>query len=157
MAKHLPPSAPLVSPAMSLSRATTSSQLVEAAISSELYEEVLSGRTTRERKLAVCSGSAGLAPAERAELLAVLSEDADNAVRERAENALLSQSVDAFAAALAGEAPAPQLFRYCGQNLPDKPAIAVALLKSPRCPVQFLTSAVRALPTSVVQEFMQDL
>jgi hypothetical protein len=142
---------------MSLSRATTSSQLVEAAISSELYEEVLSGRTTRERKLAVCSGSAGLAPAERAELLAVLSEDADNAVRERAENALLSQSVDAFAAALAGEAPAPQLFRYCGQNLADKPAIAVALLKSPRCPVQFLTSAVRALPTSVVQEFMQDL
>ena len=50
--------------------------------------------------MAVCSGSAGLAPAERAELLTVLSEDADNAIRERAENALLSQPIDAFAAAL---------------------------------------------------------
>jgi hypothetical protein len=90
-------------------------------------------------------------------LLAVLSEDADNAVRERAENALLSQSVDAFAAALAGEAPAPQLFRYCGRNLADKPTIAVALIKSPRCPVQFLTSAAKGLPTSAVQELMQDL
>ena len=107
--------------------------------------------------MAVCSGSAGLASAERAELLAVLSEDADEAIRERAENALLSQSTDAFAAALAGEAPAAQLFRYCGKNLADKPAIAVALIKSPRCPVQFLTSAAKALPTSAVQELMQDL
>ena len=107
--------------------------------------------------MAVCSGSAGLAAAERAELLAVLAEDADNAVRERAENALLSQSVDAFAAALAGDAPAPQLFRFCGRNLADKPAIAVALIKSPRCPVQFLTSAAKGLPTSAVQELMQDL
>lgn len=130
---------------------------MEAPISSELYEEILSGRTTRERKLAVCSGSAGLPAAERAELLAVLSEDADDIVRQRAENALLSQSVDAFAAALAGESPSPQLFRYCGQNLIGKPAIATALIKSPRCPVQFLASAAKALPTSVVQELMQDL
>ena len=107
--------------------------------------------------MAVCSGSAGLAPAERAELLTVLSEDADNAIRERAENALLSQPIDAFAAALAGDAPASQLFRYCGRNLVDKPAIATVLIKSPRCPVQFLISAARALPTSTVQELMQDL
>jgi hypothetical protein len=107
--------------------------------------------------MAVCSGSAGLPPAERAELLTVLSEDADNAIRERAENALLSQPIDAFAAALAGDAPASQLFRYCGRNLVDKPAIATVLIKSPRCPVQFLTSAARALPTSTVQELMQDL
>ena len=107
--------------------------------------------------MAVCSGSAGVAAAERAELLAVLSEDADDAVRERAESALLSQSVDAFAAALAGDAPAQQLFRHCGQHLADKPAIATALIKSPRCPVQFLTSAAKVLPTSVVQELMQDL
>ena len=58
---HLPPSDRLVSPEMSLSRATTSSQLVEATISSELYEEVLSGRTTRERpvggQLRGCAGT----------------------------------------------------------------------------------------------------
>lgn len=107
--------------------------------------------------MAVCSGAAGLAPAERAELLAVLSEDADETIRERAGNALLSQSVEAFAAALAGDAPAAQLVRYCGGNLLDKPAIAAALVKNPRCPVQFLTSATKALPTSIVQELIQDL
>lgn len=107
--------------------------------------------------MAVCSGSAGLTPAERAELLSVLSEDADDAVRERAENALLSQSTDAFVAALAGDNPAAQLFRYCGGNLVGKPVIAEALVKNSRCPVQFLTPAVKVLPTSAVQELMQDL
>jgi hypothetical protein len=107
--------------------------------------------------MAVCSGSAGLAPAERVELLTLLSEDADDAVRERAGNALLSQSIDAFAAALAGDNPAVQLIRYCGRNFVNKPAIAVALIKNSRCPVEFLTSAVKALPTSTVQELMQDL
>jgi hypothetical protein len=122
-----------------------------------LYEEVLSGRTTRERKIAVCSGSAGLTPTERVELLTLLSEDADDAVRERAQNALLTQSMDAFLGALAGDHPAVQLFRYCGRNLVDKPPIAEALVNHSRCPAQFLTSVVKALPTSAVQELMQDL
>jgi hypothetical protein len=107
--------------------------------------------------MAVCSGSAGLTPAEQAELLSVLSEDADDAVRDHAENALLSQSTGAFVAALAGDNPAAQLFRHCGRNLVDKPVIAEALLKNSRCPVQFLTPAVKVLPTSAVQELMQDL
>lgn len=87
----------------------------------------------------------------------MLSEDADEAVRERAANALLNQSADSFVAALAGENPAPQLFRYCGSSLVGKPGIAEALVKSSRCPMQFLTPAAKALSTSVVQELMQDL
>lgn len=122
-----------------------------------MYEEVLSGRTTRERKIAVCSGSAGLTAAQRAELLTVLAEDADNSVRERAENALLSQPIEAFAAALGGDTPSLQLIRHCGRNLVDKPAIAAALIKNPRCPAQFLAPAAKALPTSAAQELMQDL
>jgi len=94
---------------------------------------------------------------ERAELLTILCEDADELVRERAENALVSQNVDSFAAALGGEHPAIQLFRYCGRNLVDKPAIAAGLVRSSRCPLEFLAPAVRALPTSFVQELMQDL
>jgi hypothetical protein len=90
-------------------------------------------------------------------LLTVLCEDADDLVRERAANALLTQAVDAFASALAGDHPAIQLFRYCGRNLADKPTIALALVQSSRCPVEFLTPAVKALPTSAVQELMQDL
>jgi hypothetical protein len=107
--------------------------------------------------MAVCSGSAGITPAQRAELLTILCEDGDDLVRERAENALLNQSVDAFVDALSGDHPAIQLVRYCGRNLVDKPGIAAALVKNSRCPVEFLTSAVKTLPTSAVQELMQDL
>lgn len=107
--------------------------------------------------MAVCSGSAGTTPAEHAELLAILCEDSDDLVRERAANALLNQSLDAFVSALSGDHPALQLFRYCGRNLVDKPDIAAALVRNSRCPVEFLAPAVKALTTSAVQELMQDL
>jgi hypothetical protein len=94
---------------------------------------------------------------ERAELLTILCEDTDDLVRERAENALLTQPADAFATALAGDHPAMPLLRYCGRNLVDKPPIALALVKSSRCPIEFLGPAVKALTTSAVQELMQDL
>ena len=98
-----------------------------------------------------------LISAERAELLAVLAEDPDEMIHERAANAILSQHVDGFLEALKGDAPTPQLFRHCGRNLIDDPQIATAVFKHWRCPPQFLPAAARRLPTSVVQEFMQDL
>jgi hypothetical protein len=122
-----------------------------------LYEEVLSGRTTRERKLAVCSGAARLMAAERAELLAVLAEDPDEIIRERAGNGLLTQPLEGIVAALGGDAPAAQLFRYCGRHLIDKPEVATALARHWRCPPEFLTSAAKRLPTFAVQEMMGDL
>ena len=132
-------------------------RLREARISSELYDEILSGRTTRERKLAVCSGAARIVAAERAELLTVLAEDSDELVRERAGNSLLAQSLDGFVDALAGDAPAVQLFRYCGRNLIEKPEIATALAKHWRCPPEFLIGAARRLPLSAVQELLENL
>ena len=122
-----------------------------------MYEEVLSGRTTRERKLAVCSGAARLIAAERAELLAVLAEDADEIIRERAGNGLLTQPLEGIVAALGGDAPAAQLFRYCGRHLIDKPEVATALARHWRCPLEFLTPAAKRLPTFAVQEMMGDL
>jgi hypothetical protein len=98
-----------------------------------------------------------LTMAERAELLTLLGEDADETVRERADNALLSQPLEAFASALAGENPPSQLLRYCGRNLIEKPMVAIALIKNPRCPAEFLAAAAKASPTSAVQELMQDL
>ena len=95
--------------------------------------------------------------AERAELLTVLAEDADEMVRERAGNGLLAQQLDAFVTALGGDAPAVQLFRYCGRNLIDKPEIATVLAKHWRCPPEFVAVAARRLPTSAVQELMGDL
>lgn len=56
-----------------------------------------------------------------------------------------------------GDAPAAQLFRYCGNQLVDKPEIATALAKHWRCPPQFLSAAAKQLPTSAVQDMMLDL
>ncbi len=107
--------------------------------------------------MAVCTGSASLVPAERAELLAVLAEDPDEVIHERAANSLLTQPLESFLNAMKGDAPAAQLFRHCGRNLIDNPAMATALAKHWRCPPQFLPAAARRLPTSAVQEMMQDL
>ena len=96
-------------------------------------------------------------PAERAEVLAALAEDTDEMVQERAGNALLAQPLEAFVTALQADAPAAQLFRYCGRQLLDKAEIATSLAKHPRCPQEFLTAAAKRLPTSAVQELMEDL
>lgn len=90
-------------------------------------------------------------------MLAVLAEDGDELVRERAGSALLSQPLNALASALEGDAPAAALFRYCGQNLIEKPEVAVALAKHWRCPPQLLPAAARSLSTAAVQELISDL
>ncbi len=105
----------------------------------------------------MCSGAARLIAAERAELLAVLAEDPDEIIRERAGNGLLTQPLEGIVAALGGDAPAAQLFRYCGRHLIDKPEVATALARHWRCPLEFLTSAAKRLPTFAVQEMMGDL
>jgi hypothetical protein len=107
--------------------------------------------------MAICTGSASLVSAERAELLTVLAEDPDELIHERAANAVLIQPVESFLNALKGDAPAAQLFRHCGRNLIENPDVATALAKHWRCPPQFLPAAARRLPTSAVQELMQDL
>jgi hypothetical protein len=98
-----------------------------------------------------------LVGAERTELLTVLAEDGDDLVRERAENAILAQPVASFVEALSGDAPAAQLFRYCGNQLIDKPEVASALAKHWRCPQQFLVAAAKRLTVSAVQEIMDNL
>lgn len=105
----------------------------------------------------MCSGTAHLPGAERAELLAVLAEDADENIRERAGTTLISQPLDHIVAALQGDAPAAQLFRYCGHHLTDKPPVAAALIKHWRCPQEFLLRAAKNVPTATVQELMDDL
>ncbi len=98
-----------------------------------------------------------MAAAERAELLAVLAEDADEPVCERAGNARLSQPIEGFLDALAGEGPTAQLFRYCGRHLIEKPEIATALANHRRCPQGILIGAAKRLPTVAVQEMLGNL
>ncbi len=122
-----------------------------------MREEIRSGRATRARKVAVCSGTASLALEERVELLAVLAGDADEIIAQRAVGALLSQPLDAVLAALAQADAAQQLFRYCAKNLVHKPGVADALAKNPHCPAELLVPAARYFTTSAVQALMEDL
>ncbi len=123
----------------------------------ELREEFRSGHVTRERKLAVCSGTASVAPEERVELLAMLAADRDEMIAQRAAEVLLSQPAQAVLAALGRADAAPQLFRYCAEHLPEKPGVADALARNPGCPAEYLVPVARYLGAGAVQALMDDL
>ncbi len=126
-------------------------------LSPEILEDLRHGRATRERKIAVCTGGAHLAPAERAEILAVLSGDADEMVAERAQDAILSQPVEAFVEALKREQAIPALFSYAAKNLADKPGVCDAMVQNKNCPAEQLVPIVRHLSTLGIQALMEEL
>jgi hypothetical protein len=107
--------------------------------------------------LVVCSGSAGLPPAERAELLTVLAMDADPLVAERAAQALVTVQTEYFLAALARADAAPELFRYCADHLGEQTAIADALARNPAAPTEALCRVARALSPAAVEALLEDL
>jgi hypothetical protein len=127
------------------------------ALSPEVLEDLRHGRATRERKIAVCTGGAHLAPAERAEILAVLSGDADEMVASRAQDAILSEPVESFLEALKREQALPALFAYAGKNFAEKPGICDAMVLNKNCPAEHLVPIVRHLSALGVQTLMEEL
>lgn len=125
--------------------------------SPELMEDLRHGRATRERKLAICAGGAHLAPADRAELLAVLAGDADEMVSERAQDAILSQPIESFLEAIKREHALPALFSYAAKNLADKPGVCDAMVQNKNCPAEYLVPVVRHLSTIGIQSLMEEL
>ena len=107
-------------------------------LSPELMEDLRHGRAPRERKLAICAGGAHLAPADRAELLAVLAGDADEMVSERAQDAILSQPIESFVEAIRREHALPALFSYAAKNLAGKPGVCDAMVQNKNCPAEYL-------------------
>lgn len=87
----------------------------------------------------------------------MLAGDADDMIAQRSAGALLSQPPQAFLAALAQADPAQDVFRYCSQNMADKPGIADALAKNPHCPAGLLLPAVRYLTVAGLQGLMENL
>ena len=81
----------------------------------EILEDLRHGRALRERKLAVCSSGAHLAVEDRVEILAVLSQDADELVATKAGEALLMDPPEVFVQALNRENALPAFFAYCGR------------------------------------------
>jgi hypothetical protein len=126
-------------------------------LSPEVLEDLRHGRATRERKIAVCTGGAHLAPADRAELLTVLAGDADEIVASRAQDAILSQSVESFVEALRREQALPALFSYAARNLADKPGVCDAMVQNKNCPAEQLVPIVRHLSALGIQSLMEEL
>jgi hypothetical protein len=93
----------------------------------------------------------------RAELLAVLSTDADEAIAQRAQGVLLTQTHDSFLLALARPDADPRLFAYCADNAGEKPGIADALAKNSACPTAAVTRAARYLTAAGIQALLDNL
>jgi len=126
-------------------------------LSPEAIDDLRHGRATRERKMAVCGATAHLEPADRAEILAVLSADGDEAVASRAQGALLFQTTESFVEALKREQAVHALFAYAAKHLAEKPGITDAMAQSPSCPPDFIVPLVRHLSTNGVQSLLENL
>jgi hypothetical protein len=126
-------------------------------LSPEVVEDLRHGRATRERKVAVCTGGAHLAAAERAEILAVLLHDTDEVVAQRAEEALMSQPVESFIEALKRDTAQPAVFAYAASNLADKAGVGEAMVQNKHCPAEHLVPIARHLPASGIKLLMDDL
>jgi len=123
----------------------------------DLIEALRHGRATRERKIAVCTGGAHLAAADRAEILAVLAHDADEVVANRAQDAFLSHAIEPIIEALARETAIPALFAYAAKNLSDKPGVGDAMVRNKNCGAEHLVPVVRSLSTESIQMLMEEL
>ena len=126
-------------------------------LSPDLIDALRHGRATRERKIAVCTGGAHLAPTDRAEILAVLAHDADEMVATRAQDAFLSQAIEPIIEALARETALPALFAYAAKNLSDKPGIGDAMVRNKNCGPEHLVPVVRSLSSESIQILMEEL
>ena len=115
------------------------------------------GKTTRERKLAICDNADALPPEERIEVLSILAADNDEAIREKAASILPKQPLPNVLASLSRTDAAPEMFAYCAAEFSRRPGVADALAKNPTCPVEVLRPVVRYLSVSAVEELFEDL
>ena len=122
-----------------------------------LREEIRSGLSTQERKIAICTGAASLPPEERIEILPLLAPASDEIVRGKAAGALLTQPLANVMAALARTDAAPEMFAYCAAEFPRRPGVADALAKNPTCPIEVLRPVVHYLSVTAVQDLFEDL
>jgi hypothetical protein len=119
--------------------------------------DLLQAYTGRERKLEVCASPDNLTPADRAEILVVLSHDPDPEIAERAAQALQTQPVESFVDAIKREEAMPALFEYASKRFVGKAAVAEALVYNKNCPSRLITEHVPQLTAMSVQSLMDSL
>jgi hypothetical protein len=90
-------------------------------------------------------------------LLAVLSADPEPEIADRAQNALLTQTVESFLAAAARPEADPRFFTYLTDHLADKPGVADALAKNPSCPTAHVARIAHHLTPIGIQSLLDNL
>ena len=122
-----------------------------------MREELHSGSSTLERKLAICHKAEELDPVDRIEVLCILAADSNSSVRQNAAAVLLTQPLDYVLAALERTGRAQEMFAYCAAEFPRRPGVADALARNPTCPIEVLRPVIRYLSVSAVQQIFEDL
>jgi hypothetical protein len=126
-------------------------------LSAEVIEDLRQGRSSRENKLAVCTGGVQIAAPDLAEVLTVLALDPDELVASRARDSILSLPIQNFVEALNREQALEPLFQYAATNLAGKPAVLNAMIKNKNCGADHLLPIVPHLSTLDVQALMDEL
>lgn len=119
--------------------------------------DLLQAYTGRERKLEVCASPDNLSPADRAEILVVLSSDPDPEIADRAAKALRTQPVESFVEAIRRDEAMPALFEYASKRFVGQAAVAEALVYNKNCPSRLITEHVPQLTAMSVQSLMDSL
>jgi hypothetical protein len=120
-------------------------------------QEFRAGRATLERKFAACSGSLPLSPPDRAEVLALLVSDADAAISERSQNAILSVPHAGFVIALGRADVSAKLIEYCSRNISEKSDIADLVAAHPLCSAEDMGRVARHLSVTGLQSLFDNL
>lgn len=126
-------------------------------LSPEVLDELRHGRAPRERKMAVCTTGAHLAPVDRAEILCVLSEDSDEMISTRAQEAMLSIEPEIFVQAVKRDTSVHALFSYVAKKIPRTPGIAEAMVANKHCPPDCLVPLVPYFSPAIVQHLLEEL
>jgi hypothetical protein len=126
-------------------------------LSAEVLEDLRQGRSSRENKLAVCTGGVQIAAPDLAEVLTVLALDPDELVASRARDSILSLPIQNFVEALNRERALEPLFQYAATNLAGKPAVLNAMIKNKNCGADHLLPIVPHLSTLDIQALMDEL
>lgn len=87
----------------------------------------------------------------------MLALDPDAGIAERAGNALLTQTVEQFLAAVARADSDPRLFTYCANELSGQPGVADALAKNEACPTALIARVAQHLTSAGIQALLDNL
>lgn len=105
----------------------------------------------------MCTGGAGLASVDRAELLGILARDADTSIAERAQNAMLTQPLDSIIAAIGRPDSDPRLFLSAATHFAGKPGIADSLALNTACPAAVLAVVAKHFTPKGIQAMLDNL